>query len=260
MKISIITINYNNSQGLKRTIESVINQTYNEIEYIIIDGGSTDESLEIIKRHQTKINYWISEPDKGIYNAMNKGVMQASGDYLLFLNSGDWLCNKNVMFNNIQHLKENQSIIYFNIYYVDTSNGVKKLFEYPDKLSFYFFFNQTICQQSIFFKKDLFENYGLFRDDLKIISDWEFIMRCIVKHEENYRHINNCFSYAEDGGYSSENMDLLHLERDSILKKDYAFYYDDYTEFTMLKFYFKKYKLNKIREIYSYLRDNVKRK
>ena len=92
--ISIITINYNNKSGLSRTIESVINQTYSNIQYIIIDGASTDGSKKIIKKYEHHISYWISEPDSGIYNAMNKGVDKAVGDYLLFLNSGDYLHGK----------------------------------------------------------------------------------------------------------------------------------------------------------------------
>lgn len=88
MKYSIITINYNNADGLRRTIESVVNQTYKDIEYIIIDGGSTDGSVDVIKEYGSQIDYWVSEPDKGIYNAMNKGILQAHGEYLNFMNSG----------------------------------------------------------------------------------------------------------------------------------------------------------------------------
>ena len=92
-KLTIITINYNNLEGLKRTVESVINQTWQEFEYIIIDGGSSDGSAEYIESQSGNIDYWVSEPDKGIYNAMNKGIVIATGEYLLFLNSGDHLLN-----------------------------------------------------------------------------------------------------------------------------------------------------------------------
>jgi glycosyltransferase involved in cell wall biosynthesis len=90
-KLSIITINYNNLEGLQRTVESVVNQTWQEFEYIVIDGGSTDGSADFIESQSETIDYWVSEPDKGIYNAMNKGIAKASGEYLLFLNSGDHL-------------------------------------------------------------------------------------------------------------------------------------------------------------------------
>ncbi|MDR2910496.1 MAG: glycosyltransferase [Bacteroidales bacterium] len=95
MKLSIITINLNNVAGLQKTIESVVKQTFTDYEYIVIDGGSTDGSADIIKQHANKITYWVSEPDKGIYNAMNKGIRVAKGEYCLFLNSGDWLINSN---------------------------------------------------------------------------------------------------------------------------------------------------------------------
>ena len=93
MKLSIITINYNNREGLKRTIESVVNQTFTDFEWILIDGGSTDGSKELIEQYSNRFSYWVSEPDNGIYNAMNKGLRAAKGDYLQFLNSGDRLYN-----------------------------------------------------------------------------------------------------------------------------------------------------------------------
>ena len=89
MKYSIITVNYNNKNGLEMTIKSVLGQTCKDFEYIIIDGGSTDGSVEVIKKYASRIDYWVSEPDKGVYNAMNKGIRKATGDYLNFMNSGD---------------------------------------------------------------------------------------------------------------------------------------------------------------------------
>ena len=106
-KISIITVNYNDREGLKKTIESVINQTWQDFEFIIIDGGSTDGSREVIEQYKDKIDYWISEPDKGIYNAMNKGIKAASGEFLLFLNSGDRLIDKNITEKVISKLESN---------------------------------------------------------------------------------------------------------------------------------------------------------
>src|SRR5688572_27521016 len=99
-KISIITINYNNLDGLKRTVDSVVNQTWQEFEYIVIDGGSTDGSGAYIESKSKHFHYWVSEPDKGIYNAMNKGIVKATGEYLLFLNSGDHFFNDTVLEKN----------------------------------------------------------------------------------------------------------------------------------------------------------------
>ena len=103
MKLSIITINYNNLAGLQKTIESVVSQTFRDFEWIVIDGGSVDGSRELIERYANSFSYWVSEPDKGIYNAMNKGIVVAKGDYLLFLNSGDWLCDEMALERSFSH-------------------------------------------------------------------------------------------------------------------------------------------------------------
>ena len=100
MKLSIITINYNNARGLERTIKSVICQTFTNYEYIIVDGGSTDGSLEVINKYADHISKWVSEPDEGIYNAMNKGTRMASGEYFNYMNSGDCFCDAHVLEDN----------------------------------------------------------------------------------------------------------------------------------------------------------------
>ena len=104
MTYSIITVNYNNYEGLRRTIKSVVCQTYKDYEYIIIDGGSTDGSAELIRQYTDHLTFWVSEPDKGIYNAMNKGVAHANGEYLNFMNSGDCFYDENVLQTLKAHL------------------------------------------------------------------------------------------------------------------------------------------------------------
>ena len=113
-KISIITINYNDKYGLSRTIDSVLNQTYEDFEYIVIDGNSNDGSKEILKNHDLSIDYWVSEPDSGIYNAMNKGIRVAKGDYLLFLNSGDYLCDNDTIHNVAKEIDGGKDLYYGN--------------------------------------------------------------------------------------------------------------------------------------------------
>src|SRR5690606_3965772 len=112
--ISIITVNLNNLEGLKRTMASVFNQTYQNFEYLIIDGGSSDGSKEYIEANADKISYWVSEPDKGIYNGMNKGIKKARGEYLLFLNSGDHFVEQKVLEDN-HHFLNDSPIIYFDV-------------------------------------------------------------------------------------------------------------------------------------------------
>src|SRR5574344_2490955 len=110
MKLSIITINYNNAEGLEKTIKSVINQTFTDYEYIIIDGGSTDGSTDIIKKYRENIDYWVSESDKGIYKAMNKGITYTHGEYLNFMNSGDCFHSSTVL-NEVARNFNNTDII-----------------------------------------------------------------------------------------------------------------------------------------------------
>ena len=122
LKLSIITINYNNLEGLKRTVESVVNQTWHEFEYIIIDGASNDGSAAYIESQSHHFDYWESEKDSGIYNAMNKGIKVATGEYLLFLNSGDHLFNDSVLEQNHQYLKI-YDLVYFDLQIVEGECG-----------------------------------------------------------------------------------------------------------------------------------------
>ena len=128
-KISIITVNYNNLEGLQRTFNSVFNQTWKEFEYVVIDGGSTDGSKELIEKYNDKIDYWVSESDNGIYNAMNKGIKKAKGEYLLFLNSGDNLFNHTVLEENHSVIKE-MDLIYFNLEF--KRNNFSEVRTYPN--------------------------------------------------------------------------------------------------------------------------------
>ena len=125
-KLSIITINYNNFEGLNRTLKSVINQNLKNFEYIVIDGGSTDGSKELIEKYADKISYWVSEPDRGIYHAMNKGIVKASGEYLLFMNSGDLFYN-NFILNEVIDDISKYDLIYFDILIRDGNKEYPKV-------------------------------------------------------------------------------------------------------------------------------------
>ena len=252
IKLSIITINYNNVNGLKKTIESVVNQSATDFEYIIIDGGSTDGSIDLIKSHENKINFWISEPDKGIYNALNKGIAKANGEYLLFLNGDDCLLHDDILNENMHHL-ESKDLVYFDIIYND--KNLNKRITYPDTLSFYFFYTNTICHQAIFFKKELFSKYGLYDEQLKIVADWKCIMLAVVKYGATYKHINAVFSVFDNTGISNTNDKKnehiqLHLkERQAVLAEEFPLFVGDYEQFQLLKYYFNTYKLNYLKTI-----------
>ena len=251
-KLSIITINLNNLEGLKKTLQSVLSQTYQDFEYIVIDGGSTDGSKELIEQYQDKISYWVSEPDSGIYNAMNKGIKQANGEYLLFLNGDDYLIDNSVL-QRISHHLEDKDLIYFDIYYGHNNN--LKMATYPDKLSFYFFYTGTICHQAVFFKKGLFTKFGLYDEQLKIVSDWKFIMLSIVKYHASYKHVSDVFCVFDNRGISSTidgngQFNKIHYEeRQQVIMSEFFYFAEDYKQFELLRYYFIKYKLNVLKHL-----------
>lgn len=198
MKLSIITINLNNGDGLRKTIQSVLSQEYVDFEYIIIDGGSQDDSVEIIKEYDNRINYWISEPDTGIYDAMNKGIVKSKGEYLLFINSGDFL-SENILNRIISSDSLNSDIIYGNAFVV-FKNGERELFIPPKELTFSTFFNGTICHQATFIKKELFKKYGMYNDRYRIVSDWLFFIKAIVFGNVMVRYIDEMISTVDGHG------------------------------------------------------------
>jgi len=196
-KISIITINYNNAAGLQQTMQSVLQQDYASIEYIVIDGGSTDGSIEIVNRHQHKLAYFISEPDQGIYNAMNKGIVKATGDYILFLNSGDYLLNNQVLSRVVQTAMPDIDIIYANL---QTAKGE---IVYPAKPDFYFMFVDSIGHIASFIKRTMFEQHGLYNEQNKIVSDWEFFVHLLFREKATTQHLNFAITFYDLNGMSN---------------------------------------------------------
>ena len=219
MKLSIITINLNNREGLERTIQSVISQTFTDFEYIIIDGGSTDGSVELIQSlspSSLQAFTWISEPDTGIYNAMNKGIKLATGEYLQFLNSGDWLFS-NTILEEVFALNRTEDILYGDdaLYYSDQKISFKT---YPSALTGYLFYIGTISHQATFHKSTLFENP--YNENYKIVADWEFQIQKIILQNCSTYHIEKTIVYFSMTGIS-QNPSFSNLqieERQSVLK------------------------------------------
>ncbi|RYE20585.1 MAG: glycosyltransferase, partial [Sphingobacteriaceae bacterium] len=188
MKLSIITISYNNAADLEQTIKSVIEQTWSAFEYIIIDGGSTDGSLELIKQYQSNLAFWVSEPDKGIYHAMNKGVRKATGDYLLMLNAGDFLCDKEVLQRVFAAGNHEEDLLLGDVH--RTAHG--KIFQdshYTAPLTFSFFRKTSISHQGTFIKKSLHETVGMYDENLRFSSDWKFFVLAVCKYNVSYRNL-----------------------------------------------------------------------
>lgn len=224
MKLSIITINYNNAQGLEKTIQSIGNQNFRDFEYIVIDGNSSDDSKGIIEKHADKIDYWISEPDSGIYNAMNKGIRRANGEYLLFINSGDYL-REDVSMLYIMNQLTGEEIIYFDLeIYYSAGNIVYK--SYSDNLTFEYFLTKTLPHPASFIKKRLFEKYGLYDERMRICSDWAFFIDIIGDKKCSYKHVKDSFSVFFFDGISSapQNIELIRLEKEEYLTRKYRIF------------------------------------
>lgn len=195
--ISVVTINKNNRDGLRKTIESVINQTYfDNIEYIIIDGGSTDGSIGVIEEYGDKIAYWVSEPDGGIYSAMNKGVDVSNGEYSIFLNSGDYFCTNYVMQKIALHL--DKDIVYGDEYKIKNENN-KYLSKYPDKLDESFFRKTALPHQSSLIRTSLLKE-NKYSEEWKLLGDWKFFREMIMEKGATYKHVPIAIScYGLDG-------------------------------------------------------------
>ena len=231
MLISIITINYNNSLGLKKTIESVINQTSHDFEYIVIDGGSNDGTQEIIQEYNDKISYWISEKDTGIYQAMNKGWRQATGEYCLFLNSGDYLYDENVIQSSYNLIANNRAdIIYGDLFAFDeTQNWISK---FTEPISLYYFSNNFIPHPSTFTKRSLLIKLNGFYEHYSILSDWIFFVEAFLSKATFFRIDLTISSFYMKGLSSGSNVG--HLEREVVFNNELKFLSNDFDNFKRL--------------------------
>jgi glycosyltransferase involved in cell wall biosynthesis len=247
MRLSIITINYNNVVGLRQTIESVISQKCQDFEYIVIDGGSTDGSVDVIKKYANKIDYWVSEPDSGIYNAMNKGTRVAHGDYCQYLNSGDWLFDENVVDKILPHLDGSADIILGRQWNAMLDKKFKRERLFPNKLSFAYFISYTLPHQSTFIRRSSLLNRP-YREDFKIVSDWIFLFELYLFENVTYKRVNINTAYFDRTGISSNSINDVLIERMNFLKtidserfvSDYALIPTDiYDTFRDLKYAFK---------------------
>lgn len=213
-KISIITISYNNCDGLEKTIKSVTSQSLNDFEYIVIDGGSNDGSKGIIEKYADKISYWVSEPDKGIYNAMNKGIKAANGEYLLFLNSGDHFKDNKVL-KNIELYLTGEDIIYGDLEIIDEQSSWVKI--YPKDLSFYHFYSDSLPHPASFIKKSAFDTTDNYDESLKIVSDWKWFLNAFTFHGLKFKSVSQIISCFYLDGISSTNTEKSILERNKVL-------------------------------------------
>ena len=213
IKISVITVVYNDVQHIEETINSVINQTYDNIEYIVIDGGSTDGTVDVIKRYENNINYWVSEPDKGIYDAMNKGILKSTGEYIHFLNSGDSFYDIDVISKVANLISKNN---------VDLIYG-KSLVLYENYTSISPFTINKLengvmpSHQATFVKRAFIVNMGCFNLEYKSSSDFDFFCRSYLA-DCFYLKVDAIIANYSSGGFSS-NKSVSYTETFNIIKK-----------------------------------------
>lgn len=229
--LSIITINYNNSIGLERTIQSIIPQTFKDFEYLVIDGNSTDDSLEVIQKNKTAIDFSISEPDTGIYNAMNKGIKASKGDYLLFLNSGDVFNGATALEDFIGQKGFGGDIIYGDYQF---ENG-EKIF--PDQLSPLFFVRTSLPHQSTFFKREVFDKMGMYEEQYAIVSDRAFYIKCFLSNQFVFKHVPYSLSIYDLSGISNnpEHTEKQASENETMFQEHFGVFYDDYKKMLLLQ-------------------------
>ena len=207
-KISVITINLNNAEGLRRTLDSVFRQTTHDFELVVVDGASTDGSVELIHTHADRIDRWVSEPDGGIYNAMNKAVAMATGEYVIFMNSGDTFYEDDVLARVIPQLKGKD------IYVGDLHRpGKRKKFvKAPDEVYFHYIITRTLSHQAAFIRRQRLLDQP-YNEENKIVSDWEWFFRELVFSDATYEHLNLCVATFDPSGISSlKEMESVRLE------------------------------------------------
>lgn len=208
MKISIVTIAYNSAETIRDTIESVINQKDVDLEYIIIDGGSTDETCEIVKSYGDQIHHFVSEPDKGIYDGMNKGVSRATGDIIGVLNSDDFYYNDSVLAGVLEEFKTGVDAVYGDLVYVNQTNTDKVTRTWISKA-----YNDGDFKKgwmpphpTFFVKKEIYEKFGAYSLELRSAADYEFMLRVIHKHKIQLGYINEILVKMRVGGASNASI------------------------------------------------------
>ncbi len=243
MKISIITVSYNAVKTIEQTIQSVLSQTYDNIEYIIIDGGSTDGTVDVIKKYEDKIAHWISEPDTGIYNAMNKGIVLATGEFIYFIGADDWLYNDNVIADVIPWLNGNYDIVCGKVYLIDKQNKIKYL--HGNKLSRNdVMVGKMAPHQGMFTSKNIIIK---FNEKYKVAADYEFFLKMVLE-DSRVHFIDLIIANYDLSGISSIDYKTVTDEYSKIINE---FLNEDF-----VKIYKKEHKRNKFKDI---LKNNLRK-
>lgn len=219
--VSIITVCFNSESTIKSTIDSVLNQTHIDIEYIVIDGQSLDDTVKIVKSYGDKITNFVSEPDEGIYDAMNKGVKLATGDVVGILNSDDFYIDEKVIAKVAQVFKDKKVDSMFADLVFVKSDNLKKTVRYYDGSKFnpsMFAYGLTPPHPTFFVKREMYEKYGLFRTDLRIASDYDILVRFLYRYKISYHYLNEVIVKMRVGGASTSLFNILLTNSREVIK------------------------------------------
>jgi len=218
--LSIITINYNNKAGLKKTVDSVANQKFKDFEYIVIDGGSSDESINIIKENESSINYWVSEQDEGIYHAINKGINKSSGKYCMFLNSGDSLKDDNTLSLCMQNIiNHSETDIFYGDIICENEDQTTWIRTHPQVLDLAFFQHNNLNHQASLIRSGLFSEFGNYPQKYKLASDHWLYIKCIIENKV-FTYINAPLVFYDISGQSTKNRDIYDKEMEAIWEQN----------------------------------------
>lgn len=211
MKLSIITVNFNDAEGLERTIKSVISQTFHDYEFIIIDGGSIDGSVSVINQYEKYIDYWVSEPDGGIYSGMNKGLRRAKGDYLNFMNGGDCYHSSDVL-EKIFALGSDADIITG----THAENGLRNVGE--GGVTMLDLYKWAIDHQASFIRRDVAKRHP-YDEKYRIVSDWKFFIEALIFENCSFYYTDTIVVDVDMKGISNTNISLDMQERETVLRE-----------------------------------------
>lgn len=210
---SIITVSYNEVASIRQTLDSIVNQTFKDFELIVVDGGSTDGTKEIIAQYNGLISWWCSEPDKGIYNAMNKGIAHATGKYVNFMNAGDSFFNNDVL----QHVYDSRlcpDVIEGHVVRTDSKTRHKDVYEDL----YVHLFSDTLSHQGTFIRRELLISHP-YDEKYKIVSDWKFWIETLILEERSYAFLDLDIAYYDISGISSTYPQKIAKEREEVIQE-----------------------------------------
>jgi len=198
--ISIITPVFNAANTIRRTIQSVIEQTYENIEFIVIDGGSTDGTVDLLREFENHIAFWTSEPDAGVYDAMNKGIASANGEWLYFLGADDWLAGKNVIKELFKSIDPDCSLLFGNVIFIDEDD--RHLHKFTSRFCWKSYLWNTIHHQGAFYRRELFDNFR-YNPNFRVLADYELNFKIYISNLY-WCQSSNIIAYCGSKGISSE--------------------------------------------------------